>query len=519
MERRKVAIYARVSTQKQGEEDKASIPEQIARIEKYCEGRGYTIADRYVDIGHSGSTKKRPEFQRMLKDIKQGNIDAVVCWKSDRLARGMYPAAALMEVIEPLGVGLEAVEEHLDMNYFAILAVVGKIELDNLRLRTSMGSEKRAKDGLHPGGHRFPYGYKKTDEGKLVVNQPEAEWIKHLFQWVDDGNSAMSWCKYANTHGFVSRHDSIGVTPQQVSLWLRNPVYKGEYHWGKQRKGRRNITEADHIIIPVEPTVSADQWERVQQKLARNRSWSKGNTKKFYMLQKLMYCAECGKLFICGFAGDKPTRYYQCRGTRIYPHMFQCRKPHTINADLLEEWVWNEITDRVRSLAKYDDIVDVILAEFEQQKENIIIQLEKEREALKKCAIQRQIIAKRERQQYLTAQEAELQYRAIQSEQEMHELEINKLEKMSDEKDPLIFREMMERIKWLDRAYNWFGHAEISPEQRREFLLNVVDRITIDGNNKVDIRLKLEVPGLVNATADISRNNQSEELFSFQHMA
>ena len=141
----KAALYARVSTLGQGEEDKVSIPEQVQRIEKYCQEKDHTIADRYVDIGYSGAKSKRPEFQRMLNDAKANKFDLIVCWKADRLSRGMYPAAALMEVIEPLGISIEAVEENLDMNYFAMLSIVGKMELDNIKSRTQAGREGNIK--------------------------------------------------------------------------------------------------------------------------------------------------------------------------------------------------------------------------------------------------------------------------------------------------------------------------------------------------------------------------------------
>ena len=68
-------------------------------MEAYCEQMGLTITARYHEVGR-GWSKKRPEFQRMLADARRGLFDTIVCWKSDRLSRGMYPAAALMEVVE-----------------------------------------------------------------------------------------------------------------------------------------------------------------------------------------------------------------------------------------------------------------------------------------------------------------------------------------------------------------------------------------------------------------------------------
>ena len=95
----RAAIYARVSHKSQAEDDKTSISEQITEMEAHCQRRGLTIVARYQEVGR-GWSKTRPEFQRMLADARNGRFDTIVCWKSDRLSRGMYPAAALMEVVE-----------------------------------------------------------------------------------------------------------------------------------------------------------------------------------------------------------------------------------------------------------------------------------------------------------------------------------------------------------------------------------------------------------------------------------
>ena len=98
-ELKRAATYARVSDKSQAEEDKTYFSEQISDMEAYCKERGITIVPRYQEVGR-GWSKKRPEFQRMLADARSGRFDTIVCWKSDRLSRGMYPAAALMEVVE-----------------------------------------------------------------------------------------------------------------------------------------------------------------------------------------------------------------------------------------------------------------------------------------------------------------------------------------------------------------------------------------------------------------------------------
>ena len=79
--------------QEPGRRDKTSIAEQTSEMETYCEQRGLTVVGCNQEVGQ-GWSKKRTQFQKMLNDAKLGRFDTIVCWKSDRLSRGMYPAAA-----------------------------------------------------------------------------------------------------------------------------------------------------------------------------------------------------------------------------------------------------------------------------------------------------------------------------------------------------------------------------------------------------------------------------------------
>ena len=149
----RAAIYARVSDKSQDGEDKTSISEQIGDMETYCESKGLTITARYQEVGR-GWTKKRHEFQRMLADARKGRFDTIVCWKSDRLSRGMYPAAALMEVVEAHQIRLEAVMDAIDMKTFGLMAAIGKIELDKLPGAVHYGQAGDGQAGT--GAHRRP---------------------------------------------------------------------------------------------------------------------------------------------------------------------------------------------------------------------------------------------------------------------------------------------------------------------------------------------------------------------------
>lgn len=506
-ENKRAAVYARVSTAAQGEEDKASIPEQVSTIEHYCQKKGYEIADRYVDIGYSGTTKNRPEFQRMLKSAKESRFDVIVSWKIDRISRGMYPAAALLEVVESLGITIEAATEVADMRMFGLLAAIGEIELKNIVERTRFGREQRARvKGLVPGGNNISYGYKLVD-GKIEIENKEAKYIRHLFQWILEGKSARSWTIYANTNGYVSRHLGQGVTPQQISQWLRNPIYKGEYHWNKRtRKLGRIRKTGNDIVISCPAIISSEVWQRVQDRLAKNKRWSSGNTKEFYLLQKLAWCKECGKMFICG--NNNGGRYYVCYGTRFYPHRYECRKPHTIKADLLEKQVWDEIMCRVNLLVSEDDVLFRLIDDCDEQQARLDQDLAREKESVNDCKWQRQLIATRERQHYLTSQDAKLQYSAIKADEERHLEEISKLTKMKEQNNSEIINEYVERLTWVKEQFEArnLNFDDIPNEKKREFIRQIVDRVIIDGKNNVEVRLKLE-PQLVGSIVNLSMHH------------
>ncbi len=184
-EANRAAIYARVSDKSRDGEDKTSISEQTGDMEAYCESKGLTITARYQEVGR-GWSKKRPEFQRMLADARRGRFDTIVCWKSDRLSRGMYPAAALMEVVEAHQIRVEVVLDAIDMKTFGLMAAIGKIELDNFRERSTMGKRGTAKQGRVPTGG-VPYGYRIGDDGRFEVVEEQAEVVRRIFRmYVDE---------------------------------------------------------------------------------------------------------------------------------------------------------------------------------------------------------------------------------------------------------------------------------------------------------------------------------------------
>ena len=89
----------------------------------------------------------------------------------------MYPAAALMEVVEACHINLEAVMDSIDMKTFGLMAAIGKIELDNFRERASMGKRGATKVGRIPVSN-VPYGYRVGENGRPEIVEEEAEMVR-----------------------------------------------------------------------------------------------------------------------------------------------------------------------------------------------------------------------------------------------------------------------------------------------------------------------------------------------------
>ena len=245
-EANRAAIYARVSDKSQDGEDKTSISEQIGDMEAYCERKGLTIAARYQEVGR-GWSKKRPEFQRMLADARKGRFDTIVCWKSDRLSRGMYPAAALMEVVEAQQIRLEAVMDAIDMKTFGLMAAIGKIELDNLRERSTMGKRGATKQGRMPTG-RLPYGYRIGDDGRPEAVEEQAQVVRRIFHmYVHEGMGSYSNAVRLTEEGVPTQTGKLLWRQSYVHCVLANATYTGTWVYGKSRTsplktGRRSMT-------------------------------------------------------------------------------------------------------------------------------------------------------------------------------------------------------------------------------------------------------------------------------------
>ena len=137
----KVGIYARVSTLDKGQDTEV----QLRDLRSYTQARGWIIADEYVDKGQSGAKDRRPELDRLMKDVRKRKVDLILCWRLDRLGRSLKHLILTLDEFQSIGVGFVSYNENLDLTtstgrlMFQLLGAFAEFERNLIRERVKAG--------------------------------------------------------------------------------------------------------------------------------------------------------------------------------------------------------------------------------------------------------------------------------------------------------------------------------------------------------------------------------------------
>ena len=343
-EKKICGIYTRVSTEDQAREG-FSLPEQKERLEAMCKYKGYEIYDYYEDAGISAKTgNHRPEFDRMLDDIKNKKINTIVTLKLDRLTRSAYIDCANDEINTTNANG-KLVSR--------LLMSVSQNEIERTSERTKIGLSGTIKNGNIPG--HTPLGYKR-DGKKLVPDILTKDIIIRMYQLYFEGNSYQTIANIFNEENVANKK----WRDNTILEMIENPIYKGDFIHGK-RTGKPTYYEG-----VVEPLVSREMWESYQaQKKKNSRNYMR--YKEYLFLQKIR-CPKCGRIL-----GGKAT--YKKKNNKIY-YYYGCEKcKNNIKEDKIEESIIHLLSD----ILEYDSVVnEFFLPMLKTKLENPKVELSKE---------------------------------------------------------------------------------------------------------------------------------------------
>jgi DNA invertase Pin-like site-specific DNA recombinase len=163
----KVAIYARVSTNKNNGEDKSQHPEtQLVPLREYAKARGW-ITREYIDIGQSGAKDSRPQLNLLLEDARKRRIDGILVWKLDRFARSLKFLVNAFEEFKALGIQFVSYTENLDFEtplgraMVQLCGLFAELERNLISERVKAGIARVQSRGKH-------FGRRPLDDASLL---------------------------------------------------------------------------------------------------------------------------------------------------------------------------------------------------------------------------------------------------------------------------------------------------------------------------------------------------------------
>ena len=226
------AIYARTSSPNQ--RFNYSIEQQVSECWRYCDERGWITKYVFVDQCQSAKTIERPKLQLMFEKAKAREFHIIVFWKIDRFCRSLVDLVNVERTLKQCGVELCSVTEFIDtttsvgrFNY-RNLASVAELEGELIGERARLGLYGLARENKWPNPHP-PLGYDKDQNGKLKINENEAELVHKIFRMYICEKSMPQVAFKLNTQKNPTKKNGKW-NARAVRDVLTNRIYKGEYH-------------------------------------------------------------------------------------------------------------------------------------------------------------------------------------------------------------------------------------------------------------------------------------------------
>ena len=349
----RVTFYARVSTDQ--DEQINSLENQVQYYTELIQSRpNWRFVSGYVDEGISGgSTKKRDNFNRMIRDAKAGMFDFIITKEISRFSRSTLDSIQYTQELLDYNVGVFFQNDNIntldtDSEFrLVIMAGVAQDEIRKLSERLKFGFWQAIKNG-HVLGNDKLYGYDKKD-CVLTVNEEEAEIIRIIFDLY--GNQRLG------TRTISKRLMELGYTSREGNAFntltirhiLENPKYKGWYCGNKSQsvdyRTKRNVLldESEWVTYPdpsIPAIVSEELWNRANALYRRRREEMKSHSSGIsfhnrYPYSAKIYCEEHGTTFHRQVIQTKKGQQevWQCKVYRSHGRA-ACSAPQIRSSDL-----------------------------------------------------------------------------------------------------------------------------------------------------------------------------------------
>lgn len=394
----RVGDYTRISREDGDKEESDSISTQRDIADEHIASNDDLLfVEQYVDDGWSGTNFDRPDFMRMMDDIKSGKINCVIVKDLSRFGRNYILVGQYLEMIFPmLNIRFISVIDRIDSVKDPASINNALVSFKNVmndeycrdisnKVRSSL-DRKRTKGEFI--GSFASYGYLKdpNDHHHLVIDPVASEVVRNIFDWFSQGMSIIGIAKrlnhlgipnpseYKKQCGFNYRHPTgamnDGAWPDSsVKRILKNRLYVGDMVQNKTKTKSykvqisTNVPEENWIIVPDthEPIIPREQFDTVQQLLMRDTRTAPGIS-HVSIFAGYIRCADCLRAM-----GKKSTsqpykkyHYYVCQTFRKAGRNM-CTK-HTIREEKLYDAVLATIRTQINLAVSMDQLLNDLKA-------------------------------------------------------------------------------------------------------------------------------------------------------------
>jgi len=506
----KVAVYLRLSKEDGDNLESESITNQRKIIKDYINKQeNMKIYAEYVDDGYSGANFNRPDFKKMINDIKNKFIDIVITKDLSRFGRDYVECGEYIEKVFPdNGVRYIAVLDKIDSfketvinDFLPLKSLFNEKHCKNTSVSVKKSKRARMKEGIYACSVP-PFGYKKdmTQDGKLIIDEEASKTVKKIFELKLEGYTAIKIAEYLQKNNYLTPGQYLknvyNPDYKNTNVWKRdgvnrilcNQVYLGHCIRGKTQnlsyKNRKRLyVRREDCIVNYnthEAIVSEDDFYKIHN--SNKYGCRKTEYSNQYLLRNLLFCRICGKQMY--FRNERKKVKITCGNNRNSSYL--CDNTRKIDYLWLEEYIRKQIQTMHEKYLKNSRYMDKLYIEYQKIEVNTL-KKEIDRYNKKITKVNSQIsLVYSKRLSGDTKENYEEKYKNLVAERKNIENILNEVTRQLNERQKLIYK-----AENKEKIFKEFDDA-VKKELTNKDMKKLIDRIEID-NEEIIVRYNFDI--------------------------
>ena len=521
----RAAGYIRLSSEDKNKDrenmESYSVSNQKELISLYLKEYGdIKFEDFYIDDGYTGTNFDRPDFQRLLEDIKNKKINCIIIKDLSRLGRNYIEVGNYLDNIFPLyNIRVISINENIDNTenpskfqdtVIGLKNIINDEYARDISKKTRGALNAKKKNGEFCGG-LAPYGYIKdpTNVNHLIIDDEAANVVKRIYKMYLDGIGQFTIAKTLNEEGILSpseyRRKRINekrknkIVYELKSYWrtntirriLKSEAYCGDCIQGKETtisykdKTRVSVPKDKWIIIrnTHEAIIDRETFKDVQNKF-KKRNVVDNTPKNISMYRYILKCADCKRRMLNKESTTTSGTYksWYC-STYIGCSHDLCTK-HKIKSDVLDNTVFETIKLQINLILNVEKVMKELISA--KKKEQLQNKMEKKKNHFKKELDKQKQLKKKLYEDWKLEVINDNDFLELRKEYEITILELT--EKINNIEKKQLEDKKIENYKWIDEFKKYQNIQKLDSE----VISNLIKKIYIHEDNKVTIVFKYE---------------------------